>query len=151
MREDTSYNGFDYCDNLYGYPHGDIKITCGAASAPFVPGEVVLGGTSGAFGILGQFDSSNKAWILTLSGTFQNAELLTGSQSGSTATGSGAAIVATPGNAAAYDVTENPLISDHPVFTSAATNDFSINTAIAGELPTGWQTPVPYATIGVQS
>lgn len=71
-------------------PTTEAKLTVGAvASGPFQAGERVTGGTSGAIGIV-LFDLANgetDLWVKVISGTFAT-EVITGSDSGASATSS---------------------------------------------------------------
>lgn len=89
--------GFIYDGDTY-YPYvasGAWRLGYDAMVTPFVAGEVVTGGTSGATATVWAVDGAEL--ILTgITGTFQNNEALTGSIAGS-ATVNGTAISAAPG------------------------------------------------------
>jgi hypothetical protein len=69
-----------------------VQISYNAQTAPFIVGRTLTGGTSGATGVIrGVIPTSATAGTLKLSGvsgTFQNAEALTGSSTGGAATAS---------------------------------------------------------------
>ncbi len=74
-----------------------VTIAIGAITGgPFVPGDVVTGGTSNATGLVVDRYATGVAAIalVVLTGTFQNAEVLTGSLSAATATTAGTATAA---------------------------------------------------------
>ena len=71
-----------------------VTIAIGSiTSGPFVPGDVVTGGTSNATGLVIDRVATGASvlHLVVLSGTFQNGEVLTGSVSGATATTGGTA------------------------------------------------------------
>jgi len=77
---------------------GTFLDTGVVTSGPFVVGEVVTGGTSGAIGRVLSVDATNTSLVVsTESGTWQNAEVVTGTTSAATATTSAGPVGQTTG------------------------------------------------------
>lgn len=59
-----------------------FKFTYGTLSGTFTDGEIVSGGTSGAWGVIESDNGSNTMYITDVVGTFQTAETVSGLKSG---------------------------------------------------------------------
>lgn len=104
------------------------KITVGAITGgPYVPGETVTGGTSLAVGrVVGECaNGTTTLYLVVVSGTFQNAEVLTGGTSGATST-SGSTVTTSQG----YEY--RPLSSGPPSLTMARYLDNTLKQLMYG-------------------
>jgi hypothetical protein len=71
-----------------------VLITYGSLVGKFQYGEIVTGGTSGAYGVVWQGGAATPLILKDVVGTFQNSEVLTGAVSGATASATAGPVLA---------------------------------------------------------